>query len=100
MRWKAYFFLQTIPRLNPRICKSSVALKLMPTRLILKKLDTFESDLIKLVKSVRYRNVSDGIQWWIKSDLKDIEGIHKIFVKADKSDNLYKTSPNKQTNVA
>ena len=38
--------------------------------------------------------MNNSIQQQIKSDPKDIEGTNRIFVKADKLDNLYKMSPN------
>ena len=61
----------------------------------IKELYTFESDLIRQVKFIKFRNVSNNIQQQIKSDLKDIEGTNKIFVQVDKSSILYKMSPNK-----
>ena len=43
-------------------------------------------------KSIRYRNINNGTRQQIKSNLKDIEGTHKIFVKSGK---LNKMSPYK-----
>ena len=40
-----------------------MALKLIPD------LDSFKSDLIGLVKSIKYKNISNGTQQQIKSDL-------------------------------
>ena len=53
------------------------------------------SDLIELVRSIRYRRVNNNLQQQIRNDLKDIEGYNKILVKVDKSNNLYKMSPNR-----
>ena len=45
-------------------------------------------------KAIRYRKISNNIQQ-IRNDLKDIEGKSKILVKADKSADLYKITPNR-----
>ena len=95
MRWKVYFFLQAVLKLKSLDVKEYYGFKTNSHSPYIKELDTFESDLTGLIKSMKYRNVCNGIQQQLRSDLKDIEGNNKIFVKADKSGNLYKLSPNK-----
>ena len=95
MRWKAYFFLKGEPRADTQCSKEYYGFKTNAHPPRIKELDNFEMDLIGLVKSIKYRKINNSIQQQMRNDFKKIQNTNKIFVKADKSNNLYKMSPNK-----
>ena len=72
MRWKAYFSLQMIGRPELKKYKKH-GLKTNKHTLHIKELDNFESNLIDLVRCIKYKNI-DSIQQ-IKRDLKNIKQI-------------------------
>ena len=61
----------------------------------IKEWDNFEAELISLVRLIKYRRINNNIRQKIKDDLTKVENSNKIRVKADKSSNVYKISPNK-----
>ena len=64
-------------------------------------MDNFEAEWINLVRSIEKINnntqqqINNNTQQQIKNDLKKVENSNKIKVKANKSSNVYKMSPNK-----
>ena len=57
-------------------------------------MDRFESDLIGLVKTIRFLKIHD-IQQQMSSDIRRIRESNYIFTKSDKLGNLYKVDKDK-----
>ena len=50
---------------------------------------SFEKDLFNLIDNINYRQVSGTFQSKLKEDVKKINSSEKVFVKADKTRNMY-----------
>ena len=66
------------------------SLKKPPTN---KHLIRFEEDLLDLVRKVRFKNRNCHFQKKLQAEIRDINRSNKIYVKADKSRNVYKINP-------
>ena len=87
MRWKAHFFLtgQTQELDNSKFGFQST--KSPPQ---VEEMKAFEEDLTSLVRSVKFRKVSDPFQDKLQRDLASITSTDDIIVKADKTKNIYR----------
>ena len=89
MRWKAIFFTgendeedHTIPErygLKSETCPKQQ-----------EELKPFESDLIQLVKEIKFRRVKNSFQKKLAQDLKNINSSQKTVTPADKTTNMYR----------
>ena len=61
----------------------------------IKEMDNFESDLIRSVKTIKFKKIHNNIQSQMSSDLRRIRESNNIFTKSHKSGNLYKVDRNK-----
>ena len=86
-RWKAHFFLtgQTQELDNSKFGFQST--KSPPQ---VEEMKAFEEDLTSLVRSVKFRKVSDPFQDKLQRDLASITSTDDIIVKADKTKNIYR----------
>ena len=50
----------------------------------------FEDDLMPLIKSIEFRNVSNAFQEQLANGIKEIKCTNKIIVEVDKTRKLYK----------
>ena len=88
MRWKAFFFQQDRERGAAKQTKRT-----FPTRRSApqdKRLVEFENALYKIISNIKFKKHYNKFQTELKNDLKKIESSNKLFVFADKSNNLYK----------
>ena len=88
MRWKAFFFNQDQKRRSTEPSK-----RIFPTRRSApqdKRLVEFENALYKIINNIKFKNYNSKFQTEMKNDLNKIELSNKLFVFADKSNNLYK----------
>ena len=86
MRWKAFFFNQDQKRKTP-------TKRIFPTRRSApqdKRLVEFENALYKIINNIKFKKHNSKFQTKMKNDLNKIELSNKLFVFADKSNNLYK----------
>ena len=56
-------------------------------------LEKFEADLFKLVKKIKFRNIDEEFQNKLLKFVVDINNSNKMWIRADKSRNLYKIDP-------
>eukprot|EP00795_Rhopilema_esculentum_P017315 gene17314-biopygen6275 len=53
-------------------------------------LDAFESDLLNMIKHIKFRKTHDQFQDQLREDIKKINASTKAFIPADKTTNYYK----------
>ena len=58
------------------------------------ELQSFEKDLLDMIKSIQFRNVKDDFQTKMKNNISKIKSYPNVFVPADKATNLYEMPPN------
>ena len=86
MRWKL-IFQDTKKEKNNQQRYRLRSLKIPPP---VKELATFESELIELVKNIKFRKVKNQLQNQLKEDIKKINQSDKTLTFADKSSNMYR----------
>ena len=87
MRWKAFHFINQ----SPGTQNNYFGFKNLKHPPYIKEMAGFESELINLVTSIKFRkqNRINSFQNVIRKDLSNINKSKKIFVNADKSNNIY-----------
>ena len=92
MRWKAFHYINQTSG-TPKNYFGFKNLKHPP---YIKEMAGFESELINLVTSIKFKNYKriNSFQHEIKKDLSNINKSNKIFVNADKSNNIYAVPQN------
>ena len=58
-----------------------------------KYLEAFEKDLLNMANSLKFRHLRNDFQQKMKEDIAQIKSSNDIFISADKTNNLYKLSP-------
>ena len=58
-----------------------------------KELETFEKDLFDIASSLKFRNTTDDFQKQLKEDISSINSSSDVLIFADKTNNIYKTTP-------
>ena len=58
-------------------------------------MDKFEAEMIGMVKEIKFRKMRNNIQQKMYEDMRKFKESEKIFVKSDKSGNLYKIEKEK-----
>jgi hypothetical protein len=58
-----------------------------------RELENFESDLLDIFESITFRHTNDNFQNKLKKDISNIRKSNKVFVFADKTNNIYTMSP-------
>ena len=53
-------------------------------------LDPFEADLFRLIKKVQFKRENNNFQMKLSRDIKELKSSKCIWVRADKSRNMYK----------
>ena len=61
----------------------------------IKEMEKFEAEMIGMVKEIKFRKMRNNIQQKIYEDMRKFKESGKIFVKSDKSGNLYKIEKEK-----
>ena len=69
MRWKAYFFLNTIDNTNTEE-RDKYRLKTKKHPPYIKEMDRFESELIGIGKNIKFKKIHNDIQQQILRKLK------------------------------
>ena len=89
MRWKAHFFLN-------KTDKATTNKWGLPTRNNapnIPEMKTFEEDFIDIISNVKYRNINDDFLDKIAYDMKKVNSSENILIFADKTRNIYETTP-------
>ena len=89
MRWKAHFFLKGEKSQEKTNYFGLPSNKTPHTILALKD---FEEDVLKIIENIKFRDTKNNFQETLASDLKKINTSENMFVFADKTRNIYKTS--------
>ena len=93
MRWKAFFFSIQLT-VRKRRDGRNMGLELRNTPPI-KEMDKFEAEMIGMVKEGKFRKMRDNIQQKMYEDMRRFKESENIFVKSDKSGNLYEIEKGK-----
>ena len=64
-----------------------------------KQLDPLEVDLFKLIKNIRFRSDYNTFQKKLTNDIIEFKSSKCIWVRADKSKNVYKINPSKYQEI-
>ena len=59
----------------------------------IKEMKEFEDDLVQLISKITFRDVNDPFLDKVDEDIKKVNSSENIFVFADKTTNIYETSP-------
>ena len=92
MRWRAFFFLHPDAQKEDKETYGFNSRRPAP---YISELQPFEDSMRQLIQSVKFRDtraVNNQLQQVLKNDLNKIKADKKIFVKADKTSNFYRTS--------
>ena len=90
LRWKAFFFLRGDSRTETDFNhKESYGFNSAKSPPYVEELKPFEDDLIELIENLKFRHVHDAFQERLKDDVRNIRSSTQVFVKADKTRNLY-----------
>ena len=106
IRWRAYFYEEALQKrpseMNPNSSTvnddddNTPSRRLFPTSHsapMCQRLLAFESDLIDLVKNIRFRYVNNNFQNSLRKDIQRINNSNNVIVFADKTNNLYEVKP-------
>ena len=92
MRWKVFFFDR---RIDKHDVTENYGFKSENAPPQSELLTPFENDLYELVRSLEFRSYETDFQRQLRTDVKEINSSPQIFVKADKTTNLYKVPKDK-----
>ena len=93
MRWKAHFFLTNTYNANDSVNRETYGFKSKHHPGLRKELETFEKDLFDIASSLKFRNTTDDFQKQLKEDISSINSSSDVLIFADKTNNIYKTTP-------
>ena len=96
MRWKAYFFL------NPGTTspsKETYGFKSTKNPPPIEDLKAFEDDMLKMIQSVKFKQVNSPFLNKLKEDTDRIKNDPKLLIAADKTTNFYKLEPSEYNDL-
>ena len=93
MRWKAFFFLNT--NTDDTTTKETYGFKSKRSPPHMKELDEFEDSMLDMIQNIQFKtnHHPNNLQRKLGNDVKEIRKDNHVFVKADKTTNYYKTTP-------
>ena len=94
MRWKAYSFLNAID-CTEKEGREKYGFRTWKPPPHIKEMDKFEAEIIGMVKEIKFRKMHNNIQQLMYEDMRRIIESDGIFVKSDKSGNLYEIEKGK-----
>ena len=94
MRWKAYFFLSII-NCTEKEGREKYGFRTTNPPPHIKEMDKFEAEMIGMVKEIKFRKMRNNIQQKMYEDMRRFKESENIFVKSDKSGNLYEIEKGK-----
>ena len=90
LRWKAFFFDNNISKEETAEKFGFNSQKNPPSN---KNLEGFEKDLFEMIRNIKFTKETSTFQISLKKKIQEINSSDKIYVKADKSSNIYKIPP-------
>ena len=96
IRWKVYHFTKGTDKNAGRNNYGFKSLKNPPAN---RYLTGFEEDLVEIIRKVKFKNSNCKFQDMLRNEINNIRNSNSIYVKADKSRNLYKMSPSDYNNL-
>ena len=93
MRWKVHFFLTNTYNANDSVNRETYGFISNHHPGLRKELETFAKDLFDIASSLKCRNTTDNFQKQLKKDISSINSSSNIFIFADKTNNIYKATP-------
>ena len=98
LRWKAFFYLNSCEN-NDYVKKEVYNLKSQNTPPNNRLQDSFETDLFKLIKMVKFKKIRNNFQMKLNKDIEEVKTSKYIWVRSDKSKNIYKIKPSKYQEI-
>ena len=94
MRWRAHFFLTRGGKPNKEDNKPDDYYGLNSRKYPpqVREMEAFETDVAKLIEEIEFRKVRNRFQDSLTADTKQIKESPGIFIRADKTSNLYEVS--------
>ena len=96
MRWKAHFFLN--PDTTP-CSKETYGFKSTKNPPPIEELKDFEDDMLKMIQSVKFKQVNNPFLNKLKEDTDSIQTESKLLIAADKTTNFYKLDPSEYNDL-
>ena len=93
MRWKAYFFMENKATNEEEPRKETYGFKSKYHPSQSKYLKAFEKDLFNIVDKLKFRPMHNEFQQQLKEDITQIKSSPDFFIFADKTNNIYKSTP-------
>ena len=59
------------------------------------KMESIEKDLFNMIPSIKFKTIKNNFQMKLKEDAKKVRISKRVFVFADKTNNLYEMTPKK-----
>ena len=98
MRGKAYFHLNpAVPKVEQR--PGARRLKSQRTPPSNSGLDQFENDLFGIIQKIEFMNSKNTFQAKMREDIERIRKSKKVWVRSDKSNNIYQVSPHEYERI-
>jgi len=90
MRWKAHFSLNPDTTSLP---KETYGFKLTKSPPPIEELKDFEDNMLKIIQSVKFKQVNNPFLNKLKEDTDRIKNEPKLLIATDKTTNFYKLEP-------
>ena len=90
MRWKAHFFLNPDTTSIPKETYGFKSTKNPPP---IEELKDFEDDMLKMIQSVKFKQVNNPFLNKLKEETDRIKSEPKLLIAVDKTTNFYKLEP-------
>ena len=88
MRWRAFLFLHSGDD-GSSDCDDNFGLRSRKSPPLVEELKAFEDDMGKMIQNISFKTVRDDFQDMLKRDVAKIKSSQSVFVRADKTRNLY-----------
>ena len=99
MDWKVYFFMENKAATLEEPSKETYGFKSKHHPSQSKYIKAFEKDLFNMANSLKFRRVRNDFQQKMKQDIAQIKSSNDVFIFADKTSNLDKSSPEEYKNL-
>ena len=90
MRWRAFFYLNPITNVSE---KETYGFKSRKTPPAIDEMRVFENRMTDLIQNIEFDNRNNEFQRQLQKDIRKINEDPNLIIKADKTTNFYKMSP-------
>ena len=94
MRWKVLFLLND-DKDKPDDRLETFGFKSRRVPPSCTKMESIEKDLFNMIPSIKFKTIKNNFQMKLKEDAKKVRISKRVFVFADKTNNLYEMTPKK-----